>query len=225
MRVSTTASNVLLAFSLFALHGGVTAQELACGSLENHYGPYDYRSAPPEQRRLVERPHFPPKVEFLRGGNTSITPGGDIAYTLRVFPNHPRALLAMMKLAEKEKRERPRDSTYTVGCWFERAERFRPEDVVVKSLFGSYLVRHGRKDEAIAKLDAAVSLGVDSPNDHYNIGLVYFEAGQYEKAMRSAQRAYEGGFPLPGLREKLKRVGKWRDLPQGDSVKTEAVGE
>jgi tetratricopeptide (TPR) repeat protein len=75
------------------------------------------------------------------------------------------------------------------------------------------LVRHGKKSEAIAKLDEAVALGVQSVNDEYSIGLTYFEAGQYDKALSLAHRAYAGGFPLPGLRNKLKRAGKWRDSP------------
>jgi len=54
------------------------ASEVDCGSLKNHFGPFDYRSASPEQRRLVEGTHFTPKVESLAGGNTTITPGGDM---------------------------------------------------------------------------------------------------------------------------------------------------
>jgi tetratricopeptide (TPR) repeat protein len=122
----------------------------------------------------------------------------------------------MMKLAEKEKREHPRGSTYSIACWFERAERFQPDDVTVKSLSALYLARHGKKQEAITKLDEAVALGVESPTTGYNIGLAYFDAGQYDKALASAQQAYAAGFPLPGLRDKLKRIGKWRDLPPQD---------
>ena len=34
---------------------------------------------------------------------------------------------------------------------------------------------------------------------------------QYDKALASAHRAYGAGFPLPGLKNKLKRAGKWRE--------------
>ena len=51
-----------------------------------------------------------------------------MAYTLNVFPNHHRALMALIKLAKKEKTNRPRDMGYTVECRFDRAERFAPND-------------------------------------------------------------------------------------------------
>jgi hypothetical protein len=34
---------------------------------------------------------------------------------------------------------------------------------------------------------------------------------QFDKSLESAHRAYALGFPLPGLREKLKRAGKWQE--------------
>lgn len=222
MKVSIYYSNIA-ALSLFlGLSSLANSQDYGCGSLDNHYGPFDYRSSRPELLKVVEVPHFPHKVESLRGGNTSITPGGDIAYTLRVFPNHHRALMAMMKLAEREKTDKPRDSTYSMECWLERAERFRPDDQMAKALHGIYLARKGKNKLALEKLDAAVELGNASPNINYNIGLAYFEIGQFEKALQSAHRAYAEQFPLPGLRDKLKRAGKWHDLP---SVKPELETE
>lgn len=201
-----------LIFLLFLFGSPIArAQEFICGSLDNHYGPYDYRTASPIVLKVVEVPHFPPKVESLHGGNTSITPGGDIAYTLRVFPNHHRALMAMMKLAEREKTDKPRDSTWSMACWLDRAERFRPNDQMVQVIYGIYLSKKGKKDEALKKVDHAVEMGEASGNLDYNIGLVYFENGAYDKALLAAHRAYAAQFPLPGLREKLKLVGKWKE--------------
>ena len=188
-----------------------TAQEAVCGSLRNAYGPFDYRIAPQDNRRIVEGAHFTPEVELLQGGHTSSTPAGDISYTLRAFPNHPRALMAMMKYAERVKQERPRDSAHTMACWFDRAERFTPDDATVKGLYGMYLSRKGKKAEAIKKLDEARALGTSSPNMDYNIGLIYFDLGEYDKSLTSAHRAYAGGFNLPGLKEKLVRAGKWKE--------------
>ena len=204
-RVSVLA----LLFTAFSIPAH--AQAFLCGDLKNHFGPFDYRSARPEDRNIVERVHFPPKVESLRKGNTSITPGGDISYTLHVFPNHHRALMAMMKLAKLEKKDKPRDSSYSVECWLERAERFQPEDQLVKALYGIHLSEKGKKKEALAKLVEALELGIPSPNIDYNIGLVFFDLGEYEKSLESAHRAYAGGFSLPGLRNKLTRAGKWRE--------------
>ena len=211
MKISILRARVAMGFFFLALTSVASSQESVCGSLSNYYGPIDYRTTTPSGRANVEIPHFPPKVENLTGVSTSITQAGDISYTLRVFPNHPRALMSMMKLAEREKKDKPGDSTYSMACWFERAERFRPDDAMVKVLHGIYLTRKGKKQEAMAKLDAALELGIPSPNVDYNIGLTYFDLGQFDKALQAAHRAYGAGFPLPGLRDKMKRAGKWKD--------------
>lgn len=186
---------------------------LGCGSLDNHYGPYDYRTA--TNRSIVENVHFTPKVERLRGGNTSSTAGGDINYTLRVYPNHHRALMAVMRLGEKEKTSRPRDMEYSVECWFERAERFQPDDATVKGLYGVYLVRASRPADGVAKLEQALASGGENANVRYNLGLAYFDLKRYDESLENAHKAYALGFPLPGLRDKLKRAGKWRDADGG----------
>ena len=48
----------------------------------------------------------------------------------------------------------------------------------------------------------------DSPDAEYFLGHVYFELKQYDKAREHADRAYKLGYPFPGLRRKLERVGK-----------------
>lgn len=194
-----------------AAYGYAAEGESACGSLANHYGPFDYRSAPQHVKELVERPHFPPKVENLIAGQNTITPGGDIAYTLNVFPNHHRALMAIIKLAKKEKTNRPRELGYSVECRFERAERFVPDDGMVKLLHGVYLLQTKNHQEAIGKLEEALALSGENANVFYNLGLAYFELKDYDKALSSAHGAYRLGHPLPGLRNKLNSVGKWRE--------------
>jgi tetratricopeptide (TPR) repeat protein len=193
--------------------GAAAAQDLAdgCGRLESTYGPFDYRTA--TNRATVENFHFTPKVESLRGGNTSSTPGGDLNYTLRVFPNHPRALVAVIRLAEREKTSKPREMEYTVECWLQRAERFTPDDATVKSLYGVYLLRVSRPKEGAAKLEEALALGPKSAEIHYNLGLAYFDLGRYDQSLENAHKAYAVGFALPGLRDKLIRAGKWQPLP------------
>src|SRR4029453_16567757 len=47
-----------------------------CGSLENGYGPFDYRTATPAQKHIVESYHFTQSVEALQQGKTT-TLGGD----------------------------------------------------------------------------------------------------------------------------------------------------
>ena len=212
-RFRRCTSRYALAATMVVSPIGAFAGESDCGSLKNHFGPFDYRSASAENRRLVEGTHFTPKVESLAGGNTTISPGGDMGYTLNVFPNHHRALMALIKLSEKEKTDKPRDMGYTVACRFDRAERFRPDDATVKMLHGIYLMRKGKMQAAAEKLEQANALAGEDANILYNLGLAYFDLKQYDKALANAHAAYALGFPLPGLRDKLKRAGKWSDAP------------
>ena len=187
--------------------GAAGAQEI-CGPLQNAFGPFDYRTAKPEARALVENAHFDEGVAALRRGLSSKL-GGDIDYTLRAFPNHPRALTSMMNLARREKRERPDAAKYTISCYFDRALRFMPDDPSVRTVFGIFLLKQGKKTEAAEQLEEARRLSSDSPSVNYNLGLAYFELNDYDKAIEAAQKAYDGGFELPGLRNKLQQVGRW----------------
>ena len=63
--------------------GAAGAQEI-CGPLQNAFGPFDYRTAKPEVRALVENAHFDEGVAALRRGLSSKL-GGDIDYTLRAL--------------------------------------------------------------------------------------------------------------------------------------------
>lgn len=186
------------------------AGEADCGPLTNHFGPFDYYTAPPDQRRLVERPHFSPNIEQLKKGNSG-TLGAEISYTLSVFPNHPRALLSMSQLALREKRAKPTDSGYTMDCWFDRAMRFSPNDATVRMLYGIYLLKVGKAETATRYLEEAAELGGENANLSYNLGLAYFSLNDYAKSLDHAHRAYALGFQLPGLRNKLQRAGKWRE--------------
>lgn len=201
-----------LALVLCASCPGAYGQVLSpeCGELANAYGPFDYRTQTRELV-IVERVHFTPQIESLERGRTSTTAGGDVDYTLRASPNHHRALKAMMDLGRKEKRSTPAGSRYSISCWFQRAEVFRPDDAMVKVLHGIFLLRSGKSGEAIAKLEQGAALDESDANIQYNLGLAYLDAGQHEKALQSAHRAYAAGFPLLGLRDKLKRIGKWRE--------------
>jgi len=159
---------------------------------------------------VVEQFHFTPSVEGLIKGASGPL-GGDIGYTLDRFPNHHRALAAMMKLALRDKNRKPHGAHYTIDCYFERATRFRPNDARVRTLFGSYLLAVGQPDAAVEQLEQAATLEPSNPTAHYNLGLLYVQKKQYDKARASAHKAYEMGFPLPGLKNKLVAAGQWQD--------------
>jgi Flp pilus assembly protein TadD len=202
--------NLALLAALVACAATSTAHAAEeCGRLENGFGPFDYRTATEKQRDTVERYHFTDNVATLRKGESTMRVGGDLDYTLRAFPNHPRALAAMAELALKSKKDPPEGARYTVACWFERAIRFRPEDGTVRTVWGIALLKSGERAEAIRQLEKADELLPNNPSVLYNLGLAHYQAKDYDRAVAYAKRAYELGFTLPGLRDMLKKVGKW----------------
>ena len=92
---------LVLVFSATALAGIEDLGPATCGSLNNAYGPFDYRTATEEQHRMVEGAHFLGYIESLKRGKNAVTPGPDIDYTLRVFPNHHRALLLQQGILDQ----------------------------------------------------------------------------------------------------------------------------
>lgn len=182
-----------------------------CGQLANAYGPLDYRTSA-AQLQIVEGAHFTADIEALRHPGTGPF-GADLDYTLRASPNHHRALNSMMNLVMKTRSDPPQGSRYTMDCWFDRAIRFAGNDGTVRMLYGIYLSRMGKKQDALGRFKEAQQLGGDGPNLDYNLGLAYFDLKDYDNAMEYAKRAYEQGVSFPGLRQKLQGVGKWNDVP------------
>ena len=195
----------------------------ACGTLAStgQFGPYDYRADKyiPEPiygshkalLGIVDNNHFTPEVESLIRGKTGTLPGHDISYTLRAFPNHHRALIAMSALGDKEHTDKPSGSSYSVECWFQRAITWRPDDNIVRLIYANYLVKHDRQNEADQQLQFVDSKAESNAFTHNNIGLIYFEMKSYEKALIQAHKAYQLGLAIPTLKEKLKSVGKWTE--------------
>jgi len=199
---------------------GATDNEFRCGSLQNAHGPFDYRSATPAERGLVEGAHFTPQVEQLIRGQQGYLVS-DIDYTLRAFPNHPRALKSMMELGFRSKTDKVFGANWPVWCYFDRAIRFKADDPLVRLVYAMYLHRKGKSSEAIVQLKEAEKLGTDSANLHYNMGLIYLDAGDFESSLTQAHKAYELGFQLEGLRNRLKRANKWRE-PQPKTIALDA---
>ena len=204
-----TAIGVLCALGASAAGQGGVAE---CGSLQNGYGPYDYTD--PVMRRsklpVVESGHFDAGVESLRGhAKNRHALAGDLDYTLRAFPNHHRALYAMARyyLSSKEYNRPPLPRS--AECYFDRAARFAPHDGIVRLIQGIYFYKSGDIDAATEEFRTALALSPDSAEVHYNIGLAYVELDRLAEAKEHADRAYELGHPMAGLRNKLKRRGAW----------------
>jgi tetratricopeptide (TPR) repeat protein len=192
-----------------------------CGELKNSFGPFDYRKAQTEyteQITLVHSAHFTSDIENLIKGRSG-TLGGELDYTLRAFPNHHRALVAIDRLAIREKAIIVPGAKYPVECYFERAMRFVPDDGIVRAAYGNFLFARGKSDEALKMFIAAAELQPEDATINYNLGLAYLKAKNYEQANLHARKAYKLGFPLPGLKNKLIEAGQWDDKqldPQDD---------
>lgn len=206
-------NNLVLFFFVFAFLAPAAIadqDDISCGLLQNAYGPYDYRTDK-DKLGVVEAFHFTRDVAGLVKGKSGNI-GGDLDYTLRAFPNHPRALMAMVQLGEREKKPKVSDAQYSVECYLLRAIRFRADDATTKLIYSNYLVKNGRRKDALKQLNDAASLNDANTSLTYNIALVYLELKEYDQALAYAHKAYQAGFPLPGLRDRLKRVGKWREF-------------
>lgn len=198
-----------------------------CGSLENKYGPWDYTNSGHFTDRLpvVEGNHFTVEVETLEGhnkcGGNGCMLANDIDYTLRAFPNHHRALMSMARYHLRGMDKTGKPLPMKADCYFERAIRFTPRDGTVRGIYGYYLNKIGKPEEALEQFEVALSISGDSAEAHYNAGLIYADLRRYPDARKHAYRAYELGFPLPGLRRKLERAGEW----DGDDADLASVNQ
>ncbi|MBA4218626.1 MAG: hypothetical protein C0460_14995 [Methylibium sp.] len=178
----------------------------------NYFGPFDYRTAPQQRRDIVEDFHFTPQVEQLRAGMTGPV-GGDISYTLGAFPNHPRAIVAMMRLVDKLKQDPAPGAMMSMECYFLRGIRFAPDDLVFRMQYGLFLMSRNRMQDALNTVDVVAKEAGDNAFTHFNAGMLYFDMKEYDKALVQAHRVIALGFERPELRDKLKSVGRWVDPP------------
>lgn len=184
---------------------------LACKGNGQGYGPFDYTNPQHYKYRLpiVEQNHFTPDVaRLIRGKSGTVL--GDLDYTLRAFPNHHRALFALIRLVT----EPGRMERHGMGvlqsqpeCYLQRALRFKPNDGKAQMLFGLYLHKLGKLAEAETYYREAQKLMPNSAEANYNLGLVLFDQDKFAAAVPFARKAYQLGYPLAGLRKQLTAAG------------------
>ena len=222
-----TLSGIALVLFL-ATTTNLQAAKLFCGVLDppGQFGPFDYRVAGKDELYMVETAHFSANVRNLESGNSDFI-AGDISYTLRAFPNHYPALQSLVKLSLREKKTMPQGARFTVECYFNRAIRWTPDDGTVRMLYANYLTKFKRFDDALEQYQVALRLQPENANLNYNIGLLYLKKKNYEQSVVYAKKAYGLGFPLSGLRNKLKIAGKWDGTldESADEEKDESVDE
>ena len=81
---------------------------------------------------------------------------------------------------------------------YKRAIELDPRYSLAHQWYGGYLEKTGRRDEGIAEMKVAVELDPLSASPYFELGLAYFFARDYDRAIQQFQKALElepGGFP------------------------------
>lgn len=198
--IQRTTVNLCLIFSaMFGVNANVSA---------NYGEPFNfYEPAPDKVLSNVEKYHLNQGIDKVKQGKYEYA-WSEFAFMLHYFPNHPRALQLISDLSiQMESPER-------AERYFERAIRLYPQESETYALHGVFLHKLQRYEEAIEAYAKAIALN-DKPVDyHYNLGLSYLAIKDYDNALQQAKIAYNKGYPLPGLKDKLKAVNVWQESKQ-----------
>ena len=185
-------------------------------NLHNAFGPFDYYDPNnADKLKLVEHAHLGDKTKALAEMGHWGGYFGDVDYTLRAFPNHPFALQAMMNYFQARHGLPLKLRHRTPDEYFGRAIQFRPSDINTRLLYGIYLYKQDRYDDAFAQYKKAVAIAPNSADAHYNLGLLYTKVGDYDAALIEAHEAIRLGHPLPGLKGILMKAGAWKPITPG----------
>ncbi len=213
-----TPALILLLFSSYlqaaqAPWVGADLKGLACTGEGQGYGPYDYTKANERGKiPIVEDHHFTPEVEnHIRGKSGYIT--GDLDYTLRAIPNHPRALLSAIRYQLKlniKLIDANKPLMTPVECYLQRAIHFSPNDATPIELYAYYLKEIGQPQKAADFYSKALTLVPDNAKIEYSYSLLLIQLKQYDNALKYAEKAYSHGKPPEGLKNKLIKLGVWK---------------
>ena len=121
---------------------------------------------------LVNQAHFTEDVRSLRRGSSNSLVGGDLNYTLDVFPNHFQALDAVSRLSIKVNQQKPTGLRCTVDGYFERAIEFQPDDAMVRMTYGLHFYRQKKLDKAVEQFEQAEKLAPENINQTQVVGQV-----------------------------------------------------
>jgi len=192
---------------------GNTFYGAPCMQVQENFGPFDYllRKNLPNELGIVERYHFTPQVEQLIAPVSSVHVLGEISYTLKAWPNHHRALNSMLRHRVRTWGSRPKEYLrYSPAeCWLQRAIKFSPKDATVHMLYGILLHRTNHQEQALKQYRKAYDIDPSNVQTKYNLGLLLIELKSYSEAKKYALELYSRGYPLPGLKNKLKKAGHW----------------
>lgn len=193
------------------IHQPLLACFLACflimptPALANYGEPFNYyEPAPSKILSNVEKYHLEQGRDKVRQGKYEYA-WSEFSFMLHYFPNHPVALQHIgelsMQMEDPARAER----------YFERALRLYPSEDETYALYGVFLHKTKRYEEAVEAYTKAIALNDKPVEYHYNLGLTYFEMELYNQALTEAQIAYNQGYPLLGLKNMLKDAKVWSE--------------
>ncbi len=202
---STVICSFLVIFTCFA------TLSFAAVGIHNYYG-----NLTAFERQLLkdnERAHLGKALSNLKLGQRHRLKyaEADFNYILAIWPNHPKSLEGITQVALRlgkpdlaEKR-------------FSKALATFPDVAETYALYGIFLYKQDNMARAIDNLEIALKLDPTSSQNHYLLGLSHFANKQFTQANHHAQKAYALGYPLPGLRNKLKRMGNWQSAQDNET--------
>jgi predicted Zn-dependent protease len=154
---------------------------------------YDYfdasRDASIKQAlQAVERYHMNKEVlENIRTGKYQYALG-DIDFTLRYFPNHPRGLQLLTAVAALTK-NRALPIRY-----FEKAIALYPNHAITHAQYGWFVVTIGDLETGIQKLKHAIAMDMQLTAGYVWLAQAYEKKGDLQSAREARERAKELGF-------------------------------
>ncbi len=186
----------------------------ACQGSNQGFGPYDYSNKKHRKKHLpiVENYHFTPEIQqLIRGKTGSVL--GDINYTIMAFPNHYKALTALMYydsifqseiIAKKKRAISP-----PLECYFQRAMNFVSKDATLKMLYAGYLKKKNKIELATQFYEKAIELAPKQLRFRYIYAMFLMDQKQYNPAVEQAKIIYEKHYPDQKLKKALIKLGKW----------------
>ncbi len=184
----------------------------------DHFNTADYRLRDSTANYKMEfainwEHHTGPAQKRVHAGDLTSIVMADLDFTLKRWPNHRDAIRTLIEYdlaGGKSYGYAPTE------CWLRHAHEYAPDDVDVILAEAYFHQRKGDREVAKSQYEEALAQGSKSPEVHYNLGLLYFDLADFPHAQEQARIAYADGYPLPGLRNKLKKAGYWTE--DDDSV-------
>lgn len=132
-------------------------------------------------------------------------------FTLRYTPpDHPIAHKVQVVLARTAYHEGNTAQSFRIFEELLETARDLPD---VYAAYGAYLFRERDFSRAREVLEQGLAQVTEPTAEmHYFLGLVLLREKAYANARTHAHEAYRMGYPLPGLKRKLKALGYWEPV-------------